>query len=101
MTIYGPTRRTVIRIVCAMLIFGGFCTVSRADEPADARESREALFGDDLAKPAASPWRGFVRGELAYTYADPEHWSKMLIRSELDAQGSLSENVKYKIGARL
>jgi hypothetical protein len=101
MTIYGPTRRTVIRIVCAMLIFGGFCTVSRADEPADARESREALFGDDLAKPAASPWRGFVRGELAYTYGSPAHWSKMLVRSELDAQGTLAENVKYKIGARL
>jgi hypothetical protein len=66
-------------------------------------ESRDALFGDG-AKPApaaTSPWRGFVRGELAYTYADPAHWSKMLIRSELDAQGALGGGVKYKVGARL
>jgi len=69
-----------------------------------ASDSRESLFGGDEAKPksiAVSPWRGFVRAELAYTYADPAHWSKMLIRSELDAQGSLADNVKYKIGARL
>jgi hypothetical protein len=73
-----------------------------AKTPADST-SRDALFGDDEAKPKRAPsaWRGFVRGELAYTYADPAHWSKMLIRSELDAQGSLADNVKYKIGARL
>ncbi len=66
------------------------------------RESREALFGDDSGAAAAAPsWRGFVRGELAYTYAGPAHWSKMLVRAQLDAQGALSERVKYKLGARL
>lgn len=69
-------------------------------------ESRESLFGDGTpASPTPgsiteSPWHGFVRGELAYTYANPSHWSKMLIRSELDTQGSLTPDIKYKLGAR-
>jgi hypothetical protein len=92
-----------------------------------ASESRERLFGDDSpAAPTGSArtesrnelfgegkqpenpgtwttpiWSGFVRGELAYTFAGPSHWSKMLVRGELDGRGSLAENVKYKIGARL
>jgi hypothetical protein len=76
-----------------------------AKKPADQRSapaSKDALFGDERPAPAkaASPWHGFVRGELAYTVADPEHWSKMLVRGELDAQGSLAPDVKYKVGAR-
>jgi len=72
------------------------------DDAAPKRESRDALFDGkppDVAQ--RSPWRGFVRGELAYTYAEPEHWSKMLVRSELDAQGALTPDIKYKVGARL
>jgi len=83
-------------------------------------QSRESLFGDDEAngtpvqrrdelfgdigaskEPAATQWHGFARGKLAYTYGTPAHWSKMLMRSEIDVQGSLSRNVKYKLGARL
>jgi hypothetical protein len=85
----------------------------------DAPGSRDALFGDDASEPPKPPtrdklfgeerdvpntalaWHGFVRGELAYTYATPAHWSKMLVRSQLEAQGALSENVKYKLGTRL
>jgi hypothetical protein len=77
-----------------------FDTEPQAPKPGD---SREKLFGDNpppggLTAPA---WHGFVRGELAYTYAEPSHWSKMLLRAELDGQGALAPNVKYKIGARL
>jgi hypothetical protein len=72
------------------------------DKVAPSTEFGRELFGEDAAKPqkAGSPWRGFVRGELAYTYAEPEHWSKMMVRSELNAQGALAPDVKYKIGAR-
>lgn len=75
----------------------------RKPDTAADQESRDSLFGAPPGKAeraAPSPWRGFVRGELAYTYASPAHWSKMLVRSELDAQGSLAANVKYKVGAR-
>jgi len=74
------------------------------DQPDNAPKgnAREQLFGEEApAAPRGPKWSGFVRGELAYTYADPEHWSKMLVRSELDGEGSLSDNVKYHLGARL
>jgi hypothetical protein len=83
---------------CSLLL-GEVSSAYGADAaPADSRES---LFGDDVGKAATPPWGGYVRSELAYTYADPAHWSKMLVRSELDAQGSLAPDVKYKLGARL
>jgi hypothetical protein len=75
--------------------------------PPAKREGRDALFDDEKTLPPGAPlarspqWHGFVRGESAYTYAEPAHWSKMLVRSELDAQGALSERVKYKLGARI
>ena len=46
-------------------------------------------------------WRGYVQGELAYTFGKPAHWSQMLVRSELDAQGAFNDRLKWKIGARL
>ncbi|HEU5480507.1 MAG TPA: hypothetical protein VFU90_11765, partial [Candidatus Tumulicola sp.] len=71
-------------------------TLAAADAPA----SKDALFGNDLAIAPKSPWRGYVRGEIARTYASPSHWSKMLVSSEVDAEGSISANVKYHLGAR-
>lgn len=66
-----------------------------------ASPSRADLFGSDATPGVAPTWRGFVRGELAYTYGEPKHWSRMLVRAELDGEGALSEKVKYKIGGRL
>jgi hypothetical protein len=37
----------------------------------------------------------------AYTYADPTHWSRGVGRLTLNAQGSFSEDVKWKIGGRV
>jgi hypothetical protein len=78
------------------------------DKPADSGPSsppsREGLFGDALERGARSAWpawHGFVRSELAYTYAEPAHWSKLLVRSELDGEGALAAQVRYRIGARL
>ena len=82
------------------------------EEEAPKKEnSKEALFGDGLDLPkkegarnedsASSGWRGFVQGEVARTIASPAHWSKMLTRAELDKQGSLGDEVKWKVGARL
>ncbi len=75
------------------------------DEAKPSEPSRESLFGEDVARAKAQAsgiaWHGYLRGKLAYTYADPEHWSKMLVRGELDGQGQLAPNVKYRIGARL
>lgn len=77
--------------------------------------SRDALFGDDddddPLKPAASAEqkapatssgvKGFLQFELARAYESPAHWSKMLTRADLSAQGSLGDGIKWKLGARM
>ncbi len=75
-----------------------------ADKPKPGPTSRDALFGDDTPaadkpKPAAA-WHGFIQGEAARAFRDPEHWSKGRLRLELTRQGQFSENVKWKIGGR-
>ena len=73
----------------------------------DAAPSRESLFDDDKTPASKAPasnarlWRGYSQGELSYTYADPKHWSNILVRTEVAAQGTASETVKWKLGARL
>ena len=75
--------------------------------------SREALFGDDdddLLKPAAaqksespanaSPLKGFVQFNAARAYESPVHWSQMMTRVSLGAQGDLGGGIKWKLGAR-
>jgi len=85
-------------------------------------ESREGLFGDDVGKPskpqavpekseaklqppkdsaASSDWRGYLQTDFAYTYGNPEHWSKLRGRFELGRQGRLSDTVKYKFSGRI
>src|SRR5690606_1805177 len=47
-----------------------------------------------------SPWRGYIQADLAYTYGNPEHWSKARTRFELGRQGVLSDTIKYKVSGR-
>src|SRR5215813_12654598 len=61
--------------------------------------TRDSLFGDDAPPPAGKPqpgsaWRGFIQGEVARAYRDPEHWSKLRLRADVTRQGQFSENVK-------
>src|SRR5262249_54431780 len=67
--------------------------------------TRDSLFGDDAPPPAGKPQpgsacRGFIQGEVARAYRDPEHWSKLRLRADVTRQGQFSENVKWKIGGR-
>ncbi|MBS0327155.1 MAG: hypothetical protein JSS46_11520 [Proteobacteria bacterium] len=82
-------------------LFGDAAPAAKDAPPGDSTSaSKDALFGTGLGLAPKSPWRGYVRGELARTYASPSHWSKMLVSSELDAEGAISANVKYHLGAR-
>jgi hypothetical protein len=87
------------------------------DEPgqpqaAEPPTSRDLLFGDDQPqKPGtasagssslgAAGFKGFVQNVMAYTYAKPAHWSEMMTRVDLSAQGDLGSNIKWKLGARV
>lgn len=53
---------------------------------------------DGTARPQIS---GFVQAEIARTVASPSHWSKMIARAELAAQGSFSDAVKWKLSGRI
>ncbi len=70
------------------------------------QSAEENLFGDDLPTPvkksaeAGSGIKGFVQFEAARTTASPDHWSKLRTRADLSSQGKLSDNVKWKLGAR-
>ncbi len=57
----------------------------------------------DFGAPAASGhrWSGYLETSAAYTYAEPEHWSKLRARLELAVSGQLSEGVRYKLAGRL
>lgn len=74
-------------------------------------ESRDDLFADDDAPLKSSPTlgsgasgngpKGFVQFEAARTTADPVHWSKLRLRSEIGGQGTLGTGIKWKASARL
>lgn len=53
------------------------------------------------SRSAAVGLRGYVQTELAYTFAEPEHWSNMLTRAQLTAQSAFNDRVKWKLSARI
>lgn len=70
-------------------------------------DSKDALFGDappvaGTAKPPenSSGWKGYVAGELARDYKNPQHWSNARLRGEVSRQGQFNSDVRWKIGAR-
>ncbi len=68
--------------------------------------SKEELFGVPKATGSAKgetrriEWRGFVQNETAYTYSEPEHWSRSVVRTQLGAQGGES-GLKWKATVRV
>ena len=70
-----------------------------APEPA----SKDALFGTTAEPSDKSGVKFFGSFESlgAYTYSDPAHWSRGVGRLTLSAQGSFSENVKWRVGGRV
>jgi hypothetical protein len=94
-----PAAKTPSKPTSRDSLFDDTPAVKTPNEPS----SRDSLFGDAPAadKPqTASAWRGFIQGEVARAYRDPDHWSKARLRAEMTRQGRFSENVKWKIGGR-
>lgn len=74
-------------------------------QPATASPPRQDLpaIGQAPAPvmgPETSGLRGYLQTELAYTYGDPEHWSKSMARLLLTT-GGRHDGVKWKLSARL
>ena len=86
--------------VALVLAAAGLCSVAAAADDVDS------LFDLDRPLAAESPasglrWSGYGEASGAYTYADPEHWSKLRARFELAANGRLGERAKFKLSGRL
>lgn len=68
---------------------------------AAATPAQDTKPAEPPSKPSDLPkLRGFIQTEIARTIASPSHWSKVLTRAELGAQGGSGEGVKWKVGAR-
>lgn len=95
--------------------------VTEATPAGAAPASREALFGEPAGptapaapgagegpalagiptpEPPATTVSGFARSALAYTYADPEHWSLFQNMLQVSASGRLESGVGWKAGVR-
>ncbi|MGE0336476.1 MAG: DUF1302 family protein [Gammaproteobacteria bacterium] len=80
------------------------------EHSADAPGSADELFQSDVPEIAADAapetptvadrpavrFSGFVQNELAYTYADPDHFSKFRTLARLRLNGTLSARVKWQ-----
>lgn len=78
--------------------------VPEATAQEETAESTDDLFGDEPAEPVATALRsaprfsGFIQNELAYTYADPNHFSKFRTLAKLRLSGSISRRLKWQLG---
>lgn len=73
--------------------------------------TRDTFFSDEIPvkeagngrsdSQGAYPIYGFFQTEIAGTYADPEHWSKVLGRLELGTEGRFGQGVKWKLSGRI
>jgi hypothetical protein len=100
----GPLLRL---FACALLAFVALSACAQSD-------TRDALF-DDLddsllvsgekarngTASSASAMKGFVQFNVARDYESPVHWSQMMTRADLSAQGKLGDSIKWKLGARV
>ncbi len=80
--------------------------VAAADPTEDKLRSKggiDDLLADDNLEVADNPatrFFGFDQFETAYTLPHPAHFSKLVDRLELGAQGALNANLKWKISGR-
>jgi hypothetical protein len=95
----APAAPLSLTLTNALVETGSADMPGRVDE-----ETGGATAGAGFSlKPGSSApgLRGFVQPELARTISDPDHWSKMRLRTELSAQGRLNEQIRWKLSGRL
>ncbi len=111
-TFLAAIRRSLSIVLVAVLCAGLHGAFAQTTEPPTNDGSKtpkgkspiDALLADDnLEEPTAPATRffGFDQFEAAYTVPHPAHWSKLINRLELGAQGSLAPEVKWKVSGRV
>ncbi|WP_126445854.1 DUF1302 family protein [Sulfuricystis multivorans] len=90
----------LIALICLM---AGSATAENVPEDIEALLREAARDDARMAAQAghgAAGLHGFAQFELARTTSRPVHWSKMLGRIEVGANGRLGEGLKWKLSAR-
>lgn len=99
--------RQVAQLLSALaLLVAAVPAPAQSGAAAELPASVDALFGDPPKSGPADAehgveLHGYLGMELAYTYASPSHWSRILTRAQLDATGAFSANVKWKMSGRV
>jgi uncharacterized protein DUF1302 len=65
-----------------------------------AKDDMEDLFGVSAPAEQSAKWGGYGEFGMAWTYADPEHWSKLRGRVELGGSGSLTSAARWRLSVR-
>jgi len=76
-------------------LFGTISDELPADQPAAGAARSTAQPGSAL------PVHGFVEFAPAYAYESPGHWSRAVVRTQIEAKGSLGASAKWKASLRL
>lgn len=77
------------------VVLGGF-----AAHGAVAGSDVDDLLDVGSASGGGIKWGGYGEVGMAWTYADPEHWSKLRARGELGGSGALTSAIHWKLSAR-
>lgn len=96
---------TTLRRLCARLCvigcvcFGTHLAFAQAASDKSANPPLPSL--EQLAGEEGTRIGGFLDVEPAYTYASPAHWSRGVARLQLTAQGTIADQVRWKLGGRV
>jgi len=70
-------------------------------EVAPGAGSSDAEEKPIVAEKGSLPFRGFVEFTPAYTYSSPGHWSRAVVRTQIETRGTVGSNAKWKASLRL
>lgn len=70
-------------------------------QPADESGNAPASTSNEARPPRRVNFRGFTQLETAFTYPEESHWSRGVLRTQVEASGALSPRANWKLSARL
>jgi len=94
-------RGAGLKWLCVLVMMGLAAAHDRAHAATSPATDAEAA--PDMAAADAgfvvTGWKGYLQGELAYTYAEPVHWSEIRGRLEFQTEGRFTPALKWKFAA--
>lgn len=96
----GLIKTTFMVALCGCAVTANAADSDMDDAAIDALLRPAAAAAVDKGGASAVKLSGFAEFGGAYTWPEPDHWSKLRARAEVGAGGRLNEAVKWKFSAR-